>query len=118
MKPRTLALSVMVVVGSVAMAGTSLAAPQLPTRRAAIINVSISEFMFSPDRTQVHVGDTIVWTNNGEVSHTTTARGGAWDSGVLTPGQTFSFTFDTLGQVRYRCQIHLNLMKGGVNVVP
>jgi plastocyanin len=113
-----MALSVALVMGVMAMGGTSLAATRAPARPTATVNVSIVEFMFNPSRTQVHVGDTVMWTNNGEVSHTTTAKGGVWDSGVLTPGQSFSFTFSTTGVFKYRCQIHPTLMQGGVKVVP
>ncbi len=39
-----------------------------------------------------------------------------WDSGVLTPGESFSYTFDTPGTYVYRCDFHPVTM-GAVIVV-
>lgn len=79
--------------------------------------VSITEFMFTPQRlTSLHVGDTVTWTNNGTLTHTTTAKGGVWDSGNLAPGKTFTFTFTSPGIFKYRCNIH-HQMIGGIQVL-
>jgi plastocyanin len=94
-----------------ALAGPSQAA----TRDRATIPVSIIDFAFMPNRALVHVGDTVMWTNNGATSHTSTSR--TWDSGVLAPGASFSFTFTTVGIFKYRCQIHPTTMLGGIKVV-
>jgi len=116
MRLRTMALSVAVVLGSMAMAGTSQAAT--PRTPHVTKTVSITEFMFTPSRISgLHVGDTVMWTNNGGVTHTTTAKGGVWDSGNLAPGASFSFTFTTSGIFKYRCQIH-HQMTGGIQVLP
>lgn len=120
MRIRTLALLIAVMgvsAGALAGAGPA-AASENPTRGRATINVSITEFMFSPSRLQAHVGDTVKWTNNGTVSHTSSAKGQVWDSGTLTPGASFSFTFSSTGLFRYRCQIHPTLMKGSIQVSP
>src|SRR5262249_60411552 len=102
-----------VVPGPRVRGGTRLAATP-PARPATTFQVSITEFMFTPNRiTNVHVGDTVTWTNNGAVTHTTTAKGNVWNSGNMSPGATFSFTFSATGVIKYRCNIH-HQMTGGI----
>ncbi len=78
--------------------------------RAATVDVSISGFAFSPPSISVPAGTTVRWTNNHSVNHTSTADGGLWNSGTLTPGQQFSFTFNTPGTYPYHCAIHLEMV--------
>jgi plastocyanin len=68
--------------------------------------VTVADFHFSPASTTIHVGDTITWTNDGPSSHTATAHGGTFDTGVLKKGQSASHTFTTPGTFTYFCQIH------------
>jgi plastocyanin len=68
--------------------------------------VTVADFHFSPATTTIHVGDTITWTNDGPSSHTATAHGGSFDTGVLKKGQSASHTFTQAGTVTYFCQIH------------
>jgi plastocyanin len=91
---------------------------------AATVNVSIVDFAFSPQNITVNVGDTIVWTNNGAASHTSTSGttcppgDGKWDSGVLSSGQSFSFTFTQAGTFPYFCTIHCFTGTVTVNAAP
>jgi plastocyanin len=73
-------------------------------------SVSIANFAFSPVSLTVKVGTKITWTNNDTVSHTVTADKGAFNSGPLAPGSTFSFTFTTAGTYSYHCNIHPSMM--------
>jgi plastocyanin len=66
--------------------------------------------MAFPGDTPVGVGDTVVWTNKMNMSHTVTADDGSFDSGVLGRDQPFSHTFDTVGSVDYHCEIHPNMI--------
>ena len=84
---------------------------------AAAAHVSIANFAFSPASLTVHVGDTVTWSNNDSVSHTTTSDTGIWDSGPLRPGASFSFTFTSAGTFGYHCMIH-PFMVGAVVVQP
>jgi len=61
---------------------------------------------FSPNPISVHVGDSITWVNNDTIAHTSTANGGAWNSGVINPGQSFKTTMSTAGTFAYHCTIH------------
>jgi len=90
---------------------------------AATVDVSAQDFSFSPPTVTINVGDTVLWTNNGG-THTVTsglncARSGIWDSGTLSQGQSFSFTFHASGTYPYNCQIHCSFgMTGTVVVTP
>lgn len=75
--------------------------------------------------TNITAGDTVLWTNTGSAPHTVTECGdaftpcpqpGAFDSGTLSNGQTFSRTFPTAGTYEYWCNIHGNAMRGQVVV--
>ena len=77
--------------------------------------VSIADFAFSPQTLTVTTGTTVTWTNNDGAPHTVTATDGpstsaqttgAFDSGDLGQGETFSFTFDKAGTYYYDCTIH------------
>lgn len=73
--------------------------------RAATHAVGIGDGFFAPPAMTVGVGDTVTWTNDDDSPHTVTAAG-AFDSGNLDPGQTFSFTFTEAGTYTYVCQYH------------
>ena len=83
---------------------------------AASQSIAIDNFAFTPAEVTVPVGGTLAWTNNQNVRHTTTADNGAWDSGILTSGQSFEFTFNTAGDFTYHCDIHEEMV-GVVHVV-
>jgi plastocyanin len=67
---------------------------------------STDEWGYDPAQLTVGVGDTVVWTNTGEIDHTVTADDGSFDSGTISPGETFEFTFDKEGEFAYHCDPH------------
>src|SRR3712207_1368977 len=77
--------------------------------------VYIRDFYFSPGSITVAPGTTVTWVNQGQAPHTATHTGGAFDSGTLQPGQSYSYTFNQPGNYSYYCQIHPN-MTGAVVV--
>jgi LPXTG-motif cell wall-anchored protein len=68
-------------------------------------SVSMEDNFFSPATVTVTVGGTVTWTNNGALPHTTT--GPTWDSGIMSPGDQFTETFNTVGTFDYVCEIHV-----------
>jgi plastocyanin len=59
----------------------------------------------------IGVNNTVVWTNNDGAPHTVTATSvpsGAtkFDSGNLSPGATFTYTFTAPGTYKYDCTYH------------
>src|SRR5262245_12301785 len=57
---------------------------------------------YSPNPVTVAVGGSVTWTNNDGTTHTSTANGGAWSSGSIAPGRTFTMTFSSAGTFTYR----------------
>jgi plastocyanin len=73
-----------------------------------------SEF-FVPKTVQTTVGSMVTWTNEDTAVHTATSGvvennapkpDGAFDSGLLNKGQSFSFVFDKAGEFDYYCMVH------------
>jgi plastocyanin len=77
--------------------------------------VKIAGFAFGPQTLGAKVGESVTWTNEDGATHTVTADDGAFDSGNLAGGRTFSFAFDTAGTFGYHCNIHRS-MTGKVTV--
>ena len=87
-----------------------------------MVQATIKLFQFEPNPLEVPVGTTVVWTNQDDIEHSVThgtppKPGGAFDSGLFTKGQTFSFTFDQPGEYPYFCTRHTS-MQGVVRVMP
>jgi plastocyanin len=85
--------------------------------------VAIDTFMFMPKALQVHVGDTVTWTNKDSILHTVTSgtrdydpsdsgrvtathKDGAFDMQLDGKGATAKFTFTKAGTVHYFCDRH------------
>src|SRR6185437_11377816 len=73
---------------------------------SAPFSVAIQDYDFAPATLTIPVGTIVQWTNQGQDMHTTTSDSGAWDSGTLTNGKTFSFTFTKAGTFAYHCNFH------------
>jgi plastocyanin len=64
--------------------------------------VSITSAGFQPNALTVKVGTTVTWTNNDSAAHTVTSdTAGAFDSGPINQGATFTFTFGQAGTFTY-----------------
>lgn len=48
----------------------------------------------------------VTWINNDTVSHTVSSRSAVFESGNLSPGESFTFTFTAEGAFDYFCRIH------------
>ena len=80
--------------------------------------VSIPGFSFDPATLTISQGDTVTWSNDHTVPHTTTSDDGTeWDSGTMNPGDTFSYVFNTAGTFPYHCNIHPSML-GTITVEP
>ncbi len=93
------------------------AVPRLapPAAAAAGVPATIVDFEFRPAALTVGIGDTVTWFNQGPTIHTATSDQGVWDTGVLSRGQSGSFTFRSAGTFPYHCTIH-PFMRGTVTV--
>ncbi len=88
-----------------------------PSSGPQTVKVDIVGFKYVPASVKVKVGDTVTWTQVDKVKHTVTIVTGPedFDSGLLSAGQTFSYTFTKPGTYSYKCTPHPN-MRGEVIV--
>jgi plastocyanin len=63
--------------------------------------VTVNDDGFNPETIRVMTGDTVTWTNTGQDNHTVTSDDDFFNSGILGPGETFSYTFDVAGTFDY-----------------
>lgn len=78
-----------------------------------LIEISIKDFQFDPMKVEIEPGQTVVWTNMDQATHTVTAD--EFSSKSLESGESFTHTFTETGTFDYSCTIHPN-MKGIVVV--
>jgi plastocyanin len=86
---------------------------------AATVNVSMTNYVFTPKTASLLVGGTVHWSNDSTTSHTSTGNTplSLWDSGTVPGGGTFDFVFTAGGKYRYHCTFHQSLgMIGTVSV--
>lgn len=99
----------------VGLLGVALAGPGVIVQRQPALHrgagagggagtVTMAGLAFKPDTLVVKRGATVVFRNDDQAPHTVTADSGAFDSGVLAPGATFSVTIS--GGLTYHCAIH------------
>jgi uncharacterized repeat protein (TIGR01451 family) len=104
---------------TVTASGTGVSASKTCTAEATAptlqASVSIIDFAFQPSSITIGAGTTVVWTNTGSATHTVTSDSGIFDSGDISPGGTFQFTFENAGTYSYHCSIH-TFMTGTVTV--
>jgi plastocyanin len=81
------------------------------TGRAKGVSVDVKDNPFAPAMIQAKVGQKITWSLRGQISHTVTASQGAkFDSGPLSPGQSFSYTPKKAGTIQYLCSFHQGMV--------
>ncbi len=85
--------------------------------RGAASNMSLAGF--SPDNINLVLGvnNTVTWTNDDRSPHTASSMSGAFNSGNLNPGMSYTFTFTAPGTYAYSCAYH-GWMHGSVVVKP
>jgi len=84
--------------------------------------VFIKDNFFDPGSLTITTGTTVVWRHQGQNSHTVTSGtptqnpGALFDSGVLTNGGGFQFTFTTPGVYPYFDRVYGVAMTGTITV--
>lgn len=73
---------------------------------AATVSIKIGASAFTPKNVTINQGDTVKWTNTDKVNHQIVANKGAFASGILRPGATYTFTFNTSGGFAYHDALH------------
>ena len=70
---------------------------------------------YVPKEITIKSGGTVTWENNDKAAHTATGNNDQFDSGIISPSQSFSTTLSSSGTVNYHCSIH-PWMKGTIHV--
>jgi plastocyanin len=98
-------IAVLVVAGGASMASPTPAA-RTAAASAAVSQITIQSFKFTPDTVTVPVGTTVTWVNHDDDAHTVTADDGRLASGGLDHGEQFSHRFTAPGTYSYHCALH------------
>lgn len=90
--------------------GTAQASASQDKPVFGVTQVYMRDEKFSPTHIQVVFGTTVTWTNEDNVPHNVTiapvviSSSNDWESRLLYPGQSFSYTFTSHGTFKYYCQ--------------
>lgn len=87
-----------------AMKPTASATADQPTEANAVV---ISNYSFNPTPLKVKKGTKVTWTNHDIAKHNIVVDSGTGPgSELIGKGQTYSYTFDTVGTYKYHCEPH------------
>lgn len=67
--------------------------------------VTLTNNMFGPKTVKIKKGESVTWSAK-EGAHTVKADNGSFQSGTLTAGKSFTYTFNTAGTYGYHCTFH------------
>ena len=104
-----------VVCGAVASAAVLTAMP-LRSAEPVVHDVAIRSFKFEPAQLQVHIGDTIRWTNHDVAPHTATADEFGWDTEEIAKDASGEITVTEGMETSYFCAFHPH-MKGSIEIL-
>jgi plastocyanin len=111
-----LAVAGLVLTASGLLATSSVLAARDGDETIEIVDGSeLSAYGYSPRSVTIKVGDTVTWKNSGDEAHTVTSQDQLFDSRLLDPGKSYSYTFEAPGVYRYFC-VPRPWMKGTVIV--
>ena len=79
------------------------------------VEVTISNFTFTPSALTITAGTTVKWVNHDDIPHLVAEKGLAFKSPALDTNDAFSFTFTKPGDVEYFCVLHPH-MTGKISV--
>ncbi|MGB1587059.1 MAG: multicopper oxidase domain-containing protein [Thermoplasmatota archaeon] len=77
-----------------------------PQTNTGGVQMDIKDFAFGEAELRVPAGTTVTWTNRDGAVHTVTSEDALFDSGNMQGGDTFSHTFDAVGEFGYYCIPH------------
>lgn len=108
---RRAALRLAVTAAAVPLAATIARADGHATTHTVVIK----DFAFTPANLTIKAGDTVTWVNQDGAQHSAWDLNNAFDTGLLTTGQSASLTFASAGTFAYRCRPHGN-MRGTITI--
>ena len=90
---------VLLVLGVVAVSGCT-------SKQSANNTVAIQNSVFNPVTLNVQVGTTVTWINRDPHPQDVVSDSGLFDSGNLTNGQSYNYTFNQTGNYTYHSSLH------------
>jgi plastocyanin len=82
---------------------------------AGMITVKMKSLSYDPRKLEIHVGDSVVWTNEARTAHTATSddEGKTFDTYEIKPGESSKpIEFEKEGEFKYHCKVHGKTMSG------
>jgi plastocyanin len=95
--------------GSEATTTDSASTPVSPEATVAegAVRVAMRDFEFVPENVTVEPGQTITWVNEDSAQHdAVAAEGDGPDSELFNQGESYSWTAEKPGTIRYVCTVH------------
>ncbi len=83
------------------------------------ITVTMKSLSYDPKKLEVHVGDSVVWSNKARTTHTATSddEGKTFDTDEIEPGKSSkAIKFEKEGEFKYHCKVHGKTMSGTIVV--
>jgi plastocyanin len=106
---------------SIAFAAVALVLPvagagaKAPKPKSSHAEVFVQFSAYGPSQLDIVPGQTVVWSNVSQRTHTVTSDTGLFDYDDIHPDQRFTFTFTKPGTYSYHCRIHSSI-RGEVDV--
>lgn len=69
---------------------------------------------FGANPLTIQPGTIVTWVNNDSTPHSATSDTGEWDSGIIPPGQSYSYNFSRTGTYAYHCSVSGEQSMSGV----
>lgn len=105
---RSLSGCVALVVVLIALAPAASASGDHATGMGSRARVRIVDNRYTPASISIKRGTIVKWVNRGANNHTSTSK--SWNSGIISPGESFTRKFRRRGTFSYHCLIHATMM--------
>lgn len=106
---RTLLHRVLATVAVLSILSLYGAAQSGAASNAATHTIVIKQMHFDPGQITLNAGDTVEWKNEDIFAHTVTANDGSFDSGLISPGESWKTVIKGAGTIGYHCRPHPNM---------
>ena len=77
--------------------------------KPATHTVTIEGTSFQPAMLTVKAGDSVVWVNKDPFPHTATSEAGRFDSAIIAPDKSWTYTPKRKGKFPYICTLHTTM---------
>ena len=79
--------------------------------------VEMPGVIYTPAEVTIQQGGTVTWENTFNEQHSATSDSGFFDTGIFSPGEQSTLTFNTAGSFPYHCTVHGFAMTGTITVL-